>query len=94
MPHASPRKRLLRYVILAVMLFTLFGGDRGLIQLVIVFSDRAALQKDLRQLQARRVLLETELRKHTTDRQEIERIARERLDMVKRGEKVYKFPSK
>ena len=94
MPAASSRRRLIRYAILGIMLFTLLGGDRGLIQLVVVLSDRSALRTDLDHLKTRKIFLDSELKKHTTDRKEIERIAREQLDMVKKGESVYKFPSR
>ena len=92
MPGVPLQKKLLRYAILGVMAFTLFGGNRGMFRLVGLLHDRAALSNDVRELKARRVLLQTELKKTTSDAKAIERIAREQLDLVKRGETVYKFP--
>lgn len=86
------RRRLPRYGIILVMLFTLFGGDRGMLRLVGLLRDRAALRADVRELSARRLILETNLSRATTDREAIERTAREDLDMIKKGETVYKFP--
>ena len=91
-PHMTWRRRLLRYALLGVMLFTLFGGDRGLFRLAIVLHDRAALQTDVQELIEKRMRLETELRSYTTDPATVEKLVREQLDMVKPGETVYKFP--
>lgn len=92
-PQMTWRQRILRYVIAVVMLFTLFGGDRGLYRLSIVLHDRAALQRTVQELIARHAMLETELRHYTSDPATVEKFVREQLDMVKPGETVYKFPS-
>lgn len=88
------RAHLLRWAILAVMVFTLLGGDRGLISLIPLLHDRATLKKDIQELIARRTQLTTDLHHYTSDPATVEKIVRERLDMVKRGETVYKFPSR
>jgi cell division protein FtsB len=91
---SSPRERLIRLGIIAVMLFTLLVGQRGLIRLAGVLHDRAAIQKDIQELTARQAKLEAQLTAYTSDPGTIEKIVREQLDMVKRGETVYKFPSR
>ncbi len=80
-------------MVFAVMLFTLMPGDRGLYRLTGLLRDRAALQADIRALRARRMKLEADLRRVSSDPATIERLAREQLDMIRKGETVYKFPS-
>jgi len=89
----ATRGRRWRYAILAVMFFTLVPGDRGLYRLVGVLRDRAALRADISALEAKRAALERDLRRVTSDPAVIERLAREQLDMIRRGETVYKFPA-
>lgn len=76
------------------MLGTLCLGDRGLIRLVSLLRDRAAVQTELIRLEAHRADLARQLRLYTADSATIEKVARESLDWVRRGETVYKFPSK
>lgn len=92
-PQMTWRQRTLRYIIAVVMLFTLFGGNRGLYRLAIVLHDRTALQQEIQGLVARRAALKTELHNYTSDPATLEKFVREQLDMVKPGETVYKFPS-
>jgi cell division protein FtsB len=75
-----------------LLLITLLPGDRGLYRLIGLLRDRAALQADIRALEARRRKLEMDVRRFTSDPATIERVAREDLDLVRKGETVYKFP--
>jgi len=90
----ASRERLLRAAVAAAMLFALLAGDRGLIRLIRLLHDRAAIKGDIRELAAKQASLEAELAGLTTDPAKIEKLAREQLDMARRGETVYKFPSR
>ncbi len=76
----------------AVLLLTLMPGDRGLVRLISLLRDRAALRTEITRLEARTVALQEELRTLTSDSATLERLAREKLDLARRGEVVYKFP--
>ncbi len=82
----------LRWTVAAVMAFTLLGGDRGLIRLIGLLRDRAALQAEITRLTARSTQLERDARNYASDEATIEKVAREELDLIRRGETVYKFP--
>jgi cell division protein FtsB len=91
---ATSRERIFRYAIGALMLFTLCTGDRGLFKLAGLLHDRASIEKEVRDLDARKERLKRDLASCTSDPVTIEKLARESLDMVKKGETVYKFPPK
>ena len=76
------------------MLFTLCAGDRGLFKLINLLKDRATIRREVVALEAREARLKQELINYTSDPVTIEKLAREQLDMAKKGETVYKFPSK
>ena len=87
---ANPSR--LRWILGAVMAFTILGGDRGLVRLIGLVRDRSALRAEIVRLQARRAALEHDARAFATDAETIEKSAREELDLIRRGETVYKFP--
>lgn len=89
---ATPSR--LRWILGAVMAFTLLGGDRGLIRLIGLLRDRSAVRAEITRLTARRVALERDARAYATDAETIEKVAREELDLIRRGETVYKFPKR
>ncbi len=89
---SAPGDRAWRYGILAVLLYTLLAGNRGLVRLAGLLYSRTVIRGELTQLEARRGELERELRRYRRDPATIERVAREELDMVRAGEVVYKFP--
>jgi len=76
------------------MIFTLFVGDRGLFRLIGLLKDRATIRGEVLALEAKEARLKQELTSYTSDPVTIEKLAREQLDMVRKGETVYKFPSK
>jgi cell division protein FtsB len=87
-----PTHRLLRIGVLAVMMLTLCAGERGLIRLVRLKAGCAAIKREIRELRMHRDELKTDLARYTGDPETIERAAREKLDLIRRGETVYKFP--
>jgi len=90
----TPSGRRVAIFVAGLMLVTLCLGDRGLIKLVGLLRDRAAVRAELVRLETHHTELEAEYRRYTTDPATIEKVARESLDWVRRGETVYKFPSK
>ena len=48
----------LRWIVGAVMAFTLLGGDRGLVRLIGLLRDRSSLRSEIIRLTARRATLE------------------------------------
>jgi cell division protein FtsB len=93
-PVLTPSGRRVALVVAALMLGTLCLGDRGLVKTVTLLRDRAAVRAELVRLETHRTELEAELRRYSSDSATIERVARESLDWVRRGETVYKFPAK
>ena len=87
-------KRRWRWLVVAAALYGLFGGDFGLVRLIGLTHEQAALSLSIKNLEARHAQLQADLRKYTSDPFAIEIVAREQLDWGRRGETVYKFPSK
>ena len=96
-PHPPEDHRFLRRplrIILVVRVFLLAAsllGDRGLIRLIQMQQTRAALTREVEQLNATNAALADEVRALRTDPGRVEAIAREELGLVKPGELVYEF---
>lgn len=71
------------------MIVFLFG-DHGLYQLYKIKSQRGATQLRIEELKTEIALLENEKKRLQTDLDYIERLAREKYRMAKKGEKVFK----
>lgn len=78
----------------AVVLFILFAvfGERGLVQLSHVQKEQRQLEEVAFDLQQRNDDLRRRIERLTSDDRYIERLARERLGLVKKGELVYRLP--
>ncbi len=74
----------------AVLLLIFFFGDHGLYQLYQIRQERARIQNEIQQLRATRIRLEAKKQRLENDFEYIERLARERYRMAKKGEKVFK----
>lgn len=70
--------------------FALFG-ENGLLRLYRSYQVATALEGEVEELQAKNRQLEEEIRRLRDDPAYIERVARERLGMVRRDEVVYQF---
>jgi cell division protein FtsB len=81
-------------VLLALLLlgFALFG-DRGILRALQAGRQKAALQEEVRQLEAVNAELRREIESLRNDRRYLEAIARKELGMVKDDELVYQFRS-
>ena len=77
-------------LIAGVLLIIFVFGDHGLYQLYRLKVERSANQLLITELRMERENLEEEKLRLKTDMEYIERIARERYRMVKKGEKVFK----
>ena len=88
----SPKKivRGLFILVLTILLIIFIFGDHGLYQLLRIRSELANTKRKIVELQAEREKIKEENARLTSDMEYIERMARERFRMAKKGEKVYK----
>lgn len=93
-PKPLPRRLPIVPVLLALLLlgFALFG-DRGILRALQAGRQKAALQEEVRQLEAANTELRQEIESLRNDRRYLEAIARKELGMVKDDELVYQFRS-
>ncbi len=82
-------------LVLSVLLFLLLAflfADRGMVKYWQARDERDQLLREIRELKVRKkqLLLEKELLEK--DMQYIEKVAREKYNMKKKGEKVYEVP--
>ena len=87
------QRRIIRWMLLliaGVLLIIFIFGDHGMYQLYRLRTERSANQALITELRKERGKLEEEKFRLTTDMEYIERIARERYRMVKKGEKVFR----
>ena len=71
--------------------FTFFGGDFGFVRIWNLHQKKKDLELESKKLQFRILDLQVEKDKLKNDKSYLEKIAREKLGMVKEGEKVYQF---
>jgi len=71
--------------------YRFFAGPYGFIQIHSLWQKKKNLEAESKMLQAKMVDLEIEKKRLENDEFYIEKQARERLGMVKEGEKVYRF---
>ena len=94
-PPAAPQsrsRRMVQYALIAVgCIFFLDAlvGDKGLIELVKTRHDFRALETALLRIRAENARLREEARLLREDADTIERVARERLGLIKPGEKLF-----
>ena len=74
----------------SILIIIFLIGDRGLYQLYKIKTQRKITQKRIEELKTERDLLENEKNRLETDLDYIERLAREKYRMAKKGEKVFK----
>ncbi|MFQ6604800.1 MAG: septum formation initiator family protein [Fidelibacterota bacterium] len=79
------------FILIAITLMIIFiFGDHGFYQLMRLRQERHAIQEQITQLRQERNQMEDEKYTLETDIDYIERLARERYRMAKKGEKVFK----
>ncbi len=79
--------------ILLILILAFFFADRGMVKYWQARDERDELLREIEELKIRKkqLLLEKELLEN--DRQYIEKVAREKYKMKKKGEKVYEVPA-
>ncbi|MCK4903628.1 MAG: septum formation initiator family protein [Candidatus Marinimicrobia bacterium] len=90
---ADTRHKFFRGIILfgvSFLTIVFLFGDHGLYQLYKIKSQRKVTQKRIEELKTEIALLENEKKRLQTDLDYIERLAREKYRMAKKGEKVFK----
>jgi cell division protein FtsB len=94
MSKKKPGRRLRLVLLIAavcVTLYFLLGGTRGLMGFFRLRHDVTELELQLRGARSTVDSLEREISRLRSDTAYIERVAREKLGMARRDEKVYKF---
>ena len=90
---AEAQRKFFRTIILlgvSFLIIIFLIGDHGIYQLYKINAQRKITQKRIEELKTERVLLENEKNRLETDLDYIERLAREKYRMAKKGEKVFK----
>jgi cell division protein DivIC len=84
-------KRILFLLLFVFVGYRFFAGPYGFIQIHSLWQEKKNLQTESKMLQAKMIDLEIEKKRLEEDTFYIEKQARERLGMVKKGEKVYRI---
>ena len=71
--------------------FTFLGGDFGFVRIWNLHQKKKDLELESKKLQVQILDLQVEKDKLKNDKSYLEKMAREKLGMVKEGEKVYQF---
>ncbi len=91
----SNGKKILRLLALAgavvIIYFLFFNGPRSVVQYIRQTSYKKQLEKDIQSLEKEKRQLKKEAKRLKTDMDYIEKIAREKYNMKKKDEKVYKI---
>ncbi len=85
-----PGKIIIAVASLLILILIFFSGSRNSYQYFKVQKDKAVLEDEIKQLQLKKSELDSELTRLNSDPDYIEKIAREKYNMKKKGEKVYK----
>ncbi len=95
--NAVSQKRIIRMLLVLgalALLVIFFFGDHGLYQLFKLRTERQEVQVAINNLRKEKQKLEEQKTRLQTDYKYIEKLAREKYRMAKRGEKVYKVIEK
>ncbi len=84
-------KKILWVLIGGLLSYRFFSGPYGFIQIHSLWEEKKMLKKESRRLDAEIVDLEIEKRRLSFDEFYLEKQARERLGMIKQGEKIYRI---
>lgn len=84
-------KRILLLLTFAFLVYRFFAGPYGFIQIHTLWKEKKNLEKESRMLQANIVDSEIEKKRLAEDKFYLEKQARERLGLIKEGEKMYRI---
>lgn len=94
----SPKARLFFWISAGIIIFLLGSawlGQDGYLAVIVNKERVSELKKEIETIEAKNKELRSEIRSLRSDERAIEKIAREDLGLVKKGEIVYEFiPSK
>ena len=76
--------------IAVLFFFTIFGG-RGLMQIYHLKKEREKIESGIAHLRAENQKLPAQIERMKHSKDEVEKVAREELGLVKKGEIVYQF---
>ena len=91
--NSAKQQRIIRGILITSavsLLIIFFFGDHGLYQLYHVRSEREQIKREIEHLRTERIRLEGKKQLLENDFEYIERLARERYRMARKGEKVFK----
>ncbi len=92
--HSSTKRWIFRGILAALIIIFLYlflGGPYGLIKIITLYTKVKSVQHENDKLIVEKVLLTKQCNKLKSDLFTIEKIAREKLGMIKDGEIVYKI---
>ena len=84
-------KRILLLLVFIFLAYRFFTGPYGFVQIHSLWKEKNNLEKESKMLDAEIIDLEIEKKRLTDDEFYLEKQARERLGMIKEGEKVYRI---
>ena len=90
-PEKALKRKIIRWVVLLVCAYMFVAGNRGLLHLVRMKSEAASLGKEIDKLETEHNRTDAERAALKQDLKAVERIAREELGLVKKGEVVFRF---
>jgi len=73
-----------------ILILIFFSGSRNAYQYLKAKNDKTVLEQEIRELELKKSELDSELTRLNSDPDYVEKIAREKYNMKKKGEKVYK----
>lgn len=86
---SSKKGRKFLFLILTIaILFYIFGGRFGLISLIKLKREENRLSARLTRLKAEKIIMESSIYRIKNDPDYVEKLAREKLGMIKKGEKI------
>jgi cell division protein FtsB len=88
------RRRFAVWTLLALLAYSIFGGDQGLVSLASSWHEEWALKREITQLQASNSELEAKQQALRSDRAAYEKTAREKLFLKNPGDLIYRFEGK
>ena len=91
LPQNKKILKFLGYAVLAVIAYFFLAGNAGLIHLIQAKIEKGKIEKEILQLEEENRKATAEIQALRSDLKSVERIAREELGLIKKGEVVYKF---
>lgn len=88
------KRRLVWTAIILIAAIYLASGDRGTFKLIRFYNHKNEIEKEIEELKKKKAELEKIQTKLQNDPDYIEKIAREKYKMKKKGEKVYQVVEK